>query len=114
MTTSIHSPSGKADRTFCRYLANSADGSQYHWMENGGRVRVHAPSIQRRRIVGRLVRVTQDTILIDGKRRTYGVPLASISSLEVSTKRSRRPVEAVLLGVAIGSGVFFQRRRFIE
>ena len=51
------------------------------------RVRFKAPSVSRRRITGRLINVTQDTLIIEAGRTRYQVPVSSISNLEVSTLR---------------------------
>ncbi len=51
------------------------------------RVRFKAPSVSRRRITGRLINVTQDTLIIEAGRTLYQVPVSSISNLEVSTLR---------------------------
>ena len=51
------------------------------------RVRFKVPSVSRRRITGRLINVTQDTLIIEAGRTLYQVPVSSISNLEVSTLR---------------------------
>ena len=51
------------------------------------RVRFKAPSVSRRRITGRLINVTQDTLIIEAGRTLYQVPVSSISNLEVSALR---------------------------
>ena len=51
------------------------------------RVRFKAPSVSRRRITGRLINVTQDTLIIEAGRTLYQVPVSAISNLEVSTSR---------------------------
>ena len=51
------------------------------------RVRFKVPTVSRKRITGRLINVTQDTLIIEAGRTLYQVPVSSISNLEVSTLR---------------------------
>lgn len=62
--------------------------SQDSWIT--GKVRVHAPSIAKPRIVGTVDRATPDTLVVHGLTpaaadTVWAIPLAAISSLQVST-----------------------------
>ncbi len=75
------------------------------------RVRVHAPSISKRWIVGKVKKMTQDTLVIRGGltlygRRFYQVPLSSISNLEMSLKRYRNTGEGFKIGLGVGLGLY--------
>ena len=69
------------------------------------KVRVQAPSVLKRRTVGRLVKMKQDTLVIQGDRRFYEVPRSSISNLEVSIGQHRDERDigiGLLIGVGLG------------
>ena len=69
------------------------------------RVRFKAPSVSRKRITGRLINVTQDTLIIEAGRTHYQVPVSSISNLEVSTLRYRNTNKGAKTGLSIGLGI---------
>ena len=69
------------------------------------RVRFKAPSVSRRRITGRLINVTQDTLIIEAGRTLYQVPVSSISNLEVSTLRYRNTDRGAAIGVGLGLAI---------
>ena len=64
------------------------------------KVRFKVPSISRKWIVGRLVKVTQDTFIILSKRGFDRMPLSSLTDFEVSIGRRRQTVKGLLIGVA--------------
>ncbi len=71
------------------------------------RVRVYAPSIWKRWMVGKLIKKTQDTLVVRGEltlygRRFYQVPLSSVSNLEVSTGQHRNTFKGMAIGIGIG------------
>ena len=79
--------------------------------EGDSRVRVYAPAIRKGRMIGKLVKMTQDTLVIRGEltlygRRFYQVPLSSISNLEVSIGYHRNTFKGMLFGFAIGTAIF--------
>ena len=69
------------------------------------RVRFKAPSVTKKRITGRLINVTQDTLIIEAGRTLYQVPVSSISNLEVSTLRYRNTNKGATTGLGIGLGI---------
>lgn len=88
--------------------------SQRPPVELGHRVRVTAPSVADRHLVGTVERWTGDSLALSAQDATVlAVPLASITRLEVSrSKRSHTAVGAVLgfigfagLGYVIGSNI---------
>ena len=70
------------------------------------KVRVQAPSVLKRRTVGRLVKMTQDTLVIQRGRRFYEVPRSSISNLEVSLGQHRHTGKGLLIGAGLGTTIF--------
>ena len=64
------------------------------------KVRFKVPSISRKWIVGRLVKVSPDTFRIFTERGSEYVPHSQISNLEVSIGRRRQTVKGLLIGVA--------------
>ena len=105
------------------------------YRENGAkynaRVRVYAPSIQRGQMVGRLIKMMQDTLVIQAERATsqqvraisprrirapegiqqgettfYQVPITSISNLEVSMGQYRNTGKGLKIGFATGLAIF--------
>ncbi len=73
------------------------------------RVRVAAPSIRKGWMVGKLIKMTQDTLVVRGGltlygRRFYQVPLSSISNFEVSTGQYRNTFEGMKIGIYISVG----------
>ena len=69
------------------------------------RVRFKAPSVSRKRITGRLINVTQDTLIIEAGRTLYQVPVSAISNLEVSTLRYRNTSKGMAIGLATGLSI---------
>ncbi len=69
------------------------------------RVRVQAPSIQKRRIIGRLVKMTQDTLVIQRGRTFFQVSRSDISNFEVNIGRHRNTDKGMKFGFALGLGV---------
>ncbi len=74
------------------------------------RVRVYAPSIRKGWMVGKLIKKTQDTLVVRGEltlygRRFYQVPLSSISNLEVSTGYHRNTFKGMKIGIGISLGL---------
>ena len=69
------------------------------------RVRFKAPSVSRKRITGRLINVTQDTLIIEAGRTLYHVSVFSISNLEVSTLRYRNTSKGMAIGLATGLSI---------
>lgn len=70
------------------------------------KVRVEAPPISKKRMDGRLIKMTQDTLVIQRGRRFYQVPLSSISNLEVPIKGSRNTGKGMLIGLGLGLAIF--------
>ena len=76
------------------------------------RVRVYAPSIQKGQMVGKLIKMMQDTLVIQKGRSFFQVPVSSISTFDVSIKQYRNTGKGFKIGiglclglVAIGAGV---------
>ena len=87
-------------------------GAQYNT-----KVRFKAPSVAKRRIVGKLVEVVEDTLVIQGGHTFFQVPLSSISNLEVSIGQYRNIGKGLLIGVGLGSAtvaVFFRQAEHID
>ena len=83
--------------------------STHQLHEGEPRVRVYAPSIRKGWMVGKLVKKTQDTLVVRGEltlygRRFYQVPLSSISNLEVSTGQHRNTFKGMKIGIGISLG----------
>ncbi|MDE0396865.1 MAG: hypothetical protein OXL96_03570 [Candidatus Poribacteria bacterium] len=76
-------------------------GAQYN-----ARVRFNAPSISKSRMVGRLVKMKQDTLIIQQGRRFYEVPRSSISNLEISLGQHRNTDKGMLFGFVLGTAIF--------
>ena len=69
------------------------------------RVRVYAPSIQKGQMVGRLIKMMQDTLVIQKGRRFFQVPVSSISTFDVSIKQYRNTGKGLIIGLAAGAGM---------
>ncbi|MDE0396862.1 MAG: hypothetical protein OXL96_03555 [Candidatus Poribacteria bacterium] len=69
------------------------------------KVRVQAPSVLKRRTVGRLVKMKQDTLVIQGGRRFYEVPRSSISKLEISIGQHKNTDKGLLIGLGLGTAI---------
>ena len=67
------------------------------------RVRVYAPSIQKAQMVGKLIKMTQDTLVIQRGRRFFQVPVSSISTFDVSIKQYRNTGKGFKIGLAAGA-----------
>ena len=67
------------------------------------RVRVCAPSIQKGQMVGKLIKMMQDTLVIQKGRRFYQVPVSSISKFDVSIKQYRNTGKGFKIGLAAGA-----------
>ena len=80
------------------------------------RVRFKVPSVSRRRITGRLINVTQDTLIIEAGRTLYQVPVSSISNLEVSTLRYNKGFKIGLGAgaVIIGCTSIYREKKRID
>ena len=75
-------------------------------LKGDSRVRVFAPLIREGWMVGKLIKMTQDTLVVRGEltlygRRFYQVPLSSISNLEVSTGQHRNTFKGMGIGLGI-------------
>lgn len=69
------------------------------------RVRVQAPSIQKRRIIGKLVKMTQDTLVIQRGRTFFQVSRSDISNFEVNIGQHRNTDKGMKFGIALGLAV---------
>ncbi len=96
-------------------LKNARQASQLVHTHNA-KVRFKAPSLTKKRIVGEVVKITQNTLLIREGRtfdtllsregRTFlEVPISSISNFEVSLGQRRNAGKGFLVGVKIGLAV---------
>ena len=84
--------------------------STHQLHEGEPRVRVYAPSIRKGWMVGKLIKKTQDTLVVRGEltlygRRFYQVPLSSISNLEVSTGQHRNTFKGMIIGCGISLAI---------
>ena len=85
------------------------------------RVRVHVHAMSKKRIIGRIVSMTQDTLVIEGTgwifmpgRRTpvekgrtlYRVPLSAITNTEVSMGQRRNTGKGLSVGLGLGITLF--------
>ena len=70
------------------------------------RVRVHGPSIQKGQMVGKLIKMMQDTLVIQKGRSFYQVPVSSISKLDVSIKQYRNTGKGLIIGFGAGLVIF--------
>ena len=67
------------------------------------RVRVYAPSIQKGQMVGRLIKMMQDTLVIQKGHRFYEVPVSSISTFDISIKQYRNTGKGLKIGLGAGA-----------
>ena len=67
------------------------------------RVRVYAPSIQKGQMVGKLIKMMQDTLVIQKGRSFFQVPVSSISTFDVSTKQYRNTGKGFKIGLGAGA-----------
>ena len=70
------------------------------------RVRVYAPSIQKGQMVGKLIKMMQDTLVIQKGRRFFQVPVSSISKFDVSIKQYRNTGKGFKIGLGAGLVIF--------
>ena len=68
---------------------------------HNAKVRLKAPSLTKKRIVGEVVKMTQDTLLIREGRTFLEVPMSSISNFEVSFGQRRNAVKGLLIGLGL-------------
>ena len=77
------------------------------------RVRVQAPSISDRRMVGTLIQVTQDTLIIQYEQDFLKMSFSSISSLEVGIIQ-RNTSKGILIGLGLGLASFIAVAKSLE
>ena len=82
--------------------------------EYNTKVRVQASSIWKSRVVGRLIKMTPDTLVISRGGTFFQVPLSSISNFEVSHGQHRNTVMGTAIGVGVGIAVFIAFERHAE
>ena len=70
------------------------------------RVRVYAPSIQKGQMVGKLIKMMQDTLVIERGRSFYQVPISSISKFDVSIKQYRNTGKGLKIGFGAGLVIY--------
>ena len=68
---------------------------------HNAKVRLKAPSLTKKRIVGEVVKMTQDTLLIREGRTFLEVPMSSISNFEVSFGQRRNAGKGLLIGLGL-------------
>lgn len=73
--------------------------------EGNAKVRARVPSIKKRWMVGKVVKMTQDTLIIERGRTFFQIPLSSISNLEVSIGLHRNTDKGSIFGLALGLAV---------
>ena len=88
-----------------RIAKNMRDIERYRELgaKYNARVRVYVPSIQKKRMVGELVKITQDTLVIHSGRTFFQVPSSSISNLEVSIGYKRNTGKGFKIGLGAGA-----------
>lgn len=88
-----------------RIAKNMRDIERYRELgaKYNAKVRVHVPSIQKKRMVGELVKMTQDTLVIHSGRTFFQVPSSSISNLEVSIGYKRNTGKGSKIGLGAGA-----------
>ena len=74
-------------------------------MTHNAKVRLKAPSLTKKRIVGEVVKMTQDTLLIREGRTFLEVPMSSISNFEVSFGQRRNAFKGFMIGFGLGYAV---------
>ena len=70
------------------------------------RVRVHAPSIEKGQMVGKLIKMIQDTLVIQRGRSFFQVPISSISKFDVSIKQYRNTGKGLKIGFGAGLVIY--------
>ncbi len=73
--------------------------------EGNAKVRVRVPSIKKKWMVGKVVKMTQDTLVILRGRSFYQVSRSSISNLEVNIGQYRNTEKGAAIGLGIGVGI---------
>lgn len=66
------------------------------------KVRVLTSAISKERIIGKVEKINQDTLVIQGGHISYQVSVSSISSLEVSIGQYRNTGKGMLIGFVLG------------
>ena len=75
--------------------------------EYNTKVRVQASSIWKERVVvGRLVKVTPDTLVISRGGTFFQVPMSSISNFEVNIGQHRNTGKGMAIGFGVGAAIF--------
>ncbi len=95
-----------AEQKNVRQTQRHGEQSTQQLSEGEPRVRVYAPSIRKGWLVGKLIKKTQDTLVVRGEltlygRRFYQVPHSSISNLEVSIRQHRNTFKGLAIGIGI-------------
>ena len=72
------------------------------FMTHNAKVRFKVSSLTKKRLVGEVVKMTQDTLLIREGRTFLQVPISSISNFEVSIGRHRNAGKGLLIGLGLG------------
>ena len=87
---------------------NAKQRVQRH-LKNGyyTKVRVQASSIWKERVVGRLVKMTPDTLVISRGGTFFQVPVSSISNFEVNIGQHRNLGKGMTIGLGVGSAIFW-------
>ncbi len=77
-------------------------------LENGDytEVRVQVPSIWKRQVVGRFIKMTSDTLVIQRGGTFFEVPHSAISNFEVNIGQ-RNTEKGMAIGLGVGAGIFF-------
>ena len=75
--------------------------------EGNAKVRARVPSIQKQWMIGKVEKMTQDTLVIRGELALYGrkVPLSSISDFEVNIGQHRNTGKGSIFGLALGLAI---------
>ena len=85
-------------------LKNASKAMQ-RFMTHNAKVRFKAPSLSKSRIVGEVVKMTQDTLLIREGRTFLEVPMSSISNFEASLGQRRNAGKGFMIGLGLGYAV---------
>ena len=72
---------------------------------HNAKVRLKAPSVTKKRIVGEVVKMTQDTLLIQEGRTFLEIPMSSISNFEVSFGQHPNTGKGFKSGLMIGLAI---------
>ena len=93
-------------RQAVQFFSRGNPKSDQRFNLQNAKVRFKAPSFQKKRIVGEVVKMTQDTLFIRYAGRTFlEVPLSSISNLEVSLGQRRNTGKGLVIGLGISAGL---------